>query len=194
MNVKKYYFLPFLDNLKAVGITFLFLLLFGSWIVNPVFSTIATILMLVVLSGFVYSRMWKLTRKNALYKLGLTVKDAVKFVLPLVIFEVVLIAFYCLCEEGIIPLQDIIVKSYYKFPENAPREFIKVSVFDYIGPVIKVWFAYLVGVASKGYILFIAPVLTLISAIVGFRFGTDNKQVQEYYINATEKVKKKFNE
>lgn len=191
---KKYYFLPFLDNLKAVGISFLFLLFFGSWLVNPVFSTVFTIFMLIALGGFVYSRMWKLSRKNTQRKFGLTIKDFMKFMLPLIVFEVVIITFYCLCEEGIIPLDNLIIKTYYKFPDNAAREIVDISLFDYVGPTIKIWFSYLAGVASKGYVLFIAPIVSFGAAMLGYRLGSDNKLIQDSYINITEKAKKKFNE
>ena len=114
-NKKSYYFLPFLDNLKAVGVSLLMMFLFGSWVQLSVLSMIFTILMLVVLFGSVYSRMWKLSKKNTQRKLGLSRIDFIKFILPLVIFELVIITFYCLCEVGIIPLDDLITKTYYNF-------------------------------------------------------------------------------
>jgi hypothetical protein len=191
---KKNYFLPFLDNLKAIGLSILFLLFFGSWLVSPVFSAIFTFAMLAALFGLIYSRMWKLSRKNTQRKIGLTAKDFLKFIMPLVIFELVVITFYCLCEAGIVPLDKIILESYYRFPDNAARELVQVSLFDYIGPVIMLWFSYLVGVASKGYVLFIAPLISLAATMSGYYLGSDNKQIQEYYIKATEKAKKKFNE
>ncbi len=191
---KKNYFLPFLDNLKAVGLSVLFLVFFGSWLKSPVFSAVFTFAMLVALFGFIYSRMWKLSRKNTQRRVGLTSKDFLKFILPLVIFELVVIIFYCLCETGIIPFDEILIDSYYRFPDNAARELIKISLFDYVGPVIMVWFSYLTGVASRGYILFIAPLISLAAAMSGYFLGSNNKQIQEYYIKATEKAKKKFNE
>lgn len=191
---KKYYFLPFLDNLKAVGISLLAFLIFGSWMINPVFSTLATIVMLVALGGFVYSRMWKLSRKNVQRGFGLTSRDFIKFILPLVIFDVIIIIFLWLCKSGIIPIDDIILKTYYTFPDNASREIVSVSLFDYVGPVLMLWFSYLVGVASEVYVLFIAPIVTFGAAIFGYRMGCENKLLQESYINITEKAKKKFNE
>ncbi len=193
-NKKSYYFLPFLDNLKAVGVALLIMLLFGSWVQLPVLSTIFTILMLVVLFGSVYSRMWKLSRRNTQRKLGLSMVDFIKFILPLVIFELVIITFYCLCEAGIIPLDNLITKTYYNFPDDAAREIVNISLFDYVGPVIRIWFSYLAGITSKGYVLFIAPVLTFAAALLGYYLGSDSKEIQEYYLNATEKAKKKFNE
>lgn len=191
---KKYYFLPFIDNLKAVGLSLLAFFIFGSWMTNLIFSIIANTFMLIVLGGFIYSRMWKLCRKNTQKKFGLTIKDFVKFILPLVIFDVVIITFLCLCKSGIIPLDDIILKTYYTFPDNAPREIVSVSLFDYVGPVLMIWFSYLVGATSEVYVLFIAPIITFVAAIFGYRMGCENKLLQESYINITEKAKKKFNE
>lgn len=191
---KKYYFLPFIDNLKAVGLSLLAFFIFGSWMTNLIFSIIANTFMLIVLGGFIYSRMWKLSRKNTQKNFGLTIKDFVKFILPLVIFDVVIITFLCLCKSGFIPLDDIILKTYYTFPDNAPREIVYVSLFDYIGPVLMIWFSYLVGATSEVYVLFIAPIITFVAAIFGYRMGCENKLLQESYINITEKAKKKFNE
>lgn len=193
-NKKSYYFLPFLDNLKAVGVALLMMLLFGSWVQLPVLSIIFTVLMLAVLFGSVYSRMWKLSRRNTQRKLGLSMKDFIKFILPLVIFELVIITFYCLCESGIIPLDEITIKTYYNFPDDAAREIIDISLFSYIGPIIRIWFSYLAGIASKGYVLFIAPVITVAATLLGFHLGSDSKEIQEYYLKASEKAKKKFNE
>ncbi len=194
MNTKKYYFLPFVDNLKAVGIAILAMFIFGSWMTSPYFGVFTSIVLLITLCGFIYSRMWKLTRKNELYKLGLRFSDYVKFILPLVIFEIVLITFYCLCEAGVIPLSDIVVNTYYTFPDNAPREAISVSCFDYVGPAIKIWFSYMLGISKHGAVLFIAPVLSFLSALLGYKFGTSKTFVQELYIKFTEKIKNKFNE
>ncbi len=193
-NKKKFYFLPFLDNLKAIGMSILFIFVFGSWYNNTIFRTIFTMISLFFLCGFVYSRMWKLGKKNVQRYWELKVSDCVKFMLPLVIFEVVVIIFYFLCEKDIIPLRDIVIKSYYSFPDNLPRELVKVSVFDYVIPVINLWFSYLTGVAASPLVYLIAPVVSLISAVFGFKMGMSGKELQNYYIKATDKVKDKFNE
>jgi len=194
LNTKKFYFLPFLDNLLAVLITLGVLLLFGSWFYSRAFNTIATIILILITGGLFYSRMWKLSRSNNLRKYGLNVLSSVKFMLPLVIFEVIIIAFYCLCEANIIPLKDIIVKTYYQFPDNLPRVKVDVSLFEYIAAFIKIWFFYLIGITQNGLVLFLAPVISLIGATLGFYMGKDNKQILEYLYNLTEKAKKKFNE
>lgn len=191
---KRFYFFPFLDNLKAIGIGLLFMFIFGSWYNNAIFRTVFTMISLLFLGGFIYSRMWKLGKKNTQRKWGLEISDCVKFMLPLIIFEVAIIIFYFLCEKNIIPLRDIIIKSYYSFPENLPRELVKVSVFDYVIPVINLWFSYLTGVAATPLVYLIAPAFSLASAVFGFKMGSGGKELQDYYIKATDKVKDKFNE
>lgn len=191
---KRFYFLPFLDNLKAIGIGILFIFIFGSWYDNAVFRTVFTLISLIFLCGFMYSRMWKLGKKNTQRQWGLKLSDCVKFMLPLVIFEVVIIIFHFLCEKDVISLRDIVIKSYYSFPENLPRELVKISVYDYVIPAINLWFAYLTGVASSGLVYLIAPIFSLGAAIFGFEMGTARKELQDYCIKTTEKIKDKFNE
>ena len=194
MNTKKFYFLPFLDNLISVLITFLFLLIFGNWFSNRAFNTIATMIFILIAGGRIYSRMWKLSRKNTLRGYGLDILSSVKFILPLVVFDIIIITFYCLCETGVIPLKDIIVKTYYEFPENLTRVKVQVSLFEYIGLFIKFWFIYLAGIMQNGFVLFIAPVIAFLSSILGFYMGSKDNQILEYLYTLTEKAKKKFNE
>jgi len=194
LNTKKFYFLPFLDNLISVLITFLFLLIFGNWFSNRVFNTIATMIFILIAGGRIYSRMWKLSRKNTLRGYGPDILSSVKFILPLVVFDIIIITFYCLCETGIIPLQDIIVKTYYEFPENLARVKVQVSLFEYIGLFIKFWFIYLAGIMQNGFVLFIAPVIAFLSSFLGFYMGSKDNQILEHLYNLTEKAKKKFNE
>ncbi len=193
-NKKKFYFLPFLDNLKGVGLSLLFIFIFGSWYNNAIFRAAMTLVSILFLCGFIYSRMWKLSKKNVQRKWGLKFSDFVKFMLPLIIFEVVIIVFYCLCEANIIPLREIVTETYFDFPENLPRELVSVTVFDYVAPAITLWFSYLSGVAANGFVFLLAPVLSMGSAMVGFWLGKDGRELQNYYIKASDKIKDKFNE
>ncbi len=194
IKTKKYYFLPFLDNLTAVGISFLIIILFGNWLVSPAFSAVATFFMLFTLCGRIYVRMWNLSRKNTRYHYGLTKIDFLKFILPLVIFDLVIIIFYCLSEANIIPLKNVIITSYYEFPDDAKRELVKISLFDYVTPFVRAWFSYLVNVLKNSYILFLAPVLSFISAMLGYVLGDKNIEILNMFLNVTKKAKDKFNE
>lgn len=194
ISTKKYYFLPFLDNLTAVGISFLIIIMFGNWLVSPAFSAVATFFMLFTLCGRIYVRMWNLSRRNTRYHYGLTKFHFLKFILPLVIFDLVIIVFYCLSAVGIIPLKDVIITSYYNFPDYAKRELVQVSLFEYVTPFIRAWFAYLVNILKNNYVLFLAPVLSFISAMSGYKLGKDNKQILNVFLKVTQKAKDKFNE
>ena len=194
IKTKKYYFLPFLDNLTAVAISFLLIILFGNWFNSPAFSAVATFFMLFTLCGRIYVRMWNLSRRNTRYHYGLTKFSFLKFILPLVIFDLVFIIFYILCEYDVIPLKNVIVTSYYNFPDDAKRELIEVSLFEYITPFIRAWFAYLVNILKNSFIFFTAPVLSFISAMAGYKLGADDKQILELFIKVTKKTKEKFEE
>lgn len=194
ISTKKYYFLPFLDNLTAVGISFLIIILFGNWLANSAFSAIATFFMLFTLCGRIYVRMWNLSRKNTRYHYGLTKIDFLKFILPLVIFDLVIITFYCLSETNIIPLKNVIITSYYEFPDDAKRELVQISLFDYVTPFVRAWFSYLVNILKNSYILFLAPVLSFMSALLGYVLGDKNIEILNMFLNVTKKAKDKFNE
>ena len=194
ISTKKFYFLPFLDNLTAVGISLLLVLFFGNWFSNPTFSAIGTFFMLFTLCGRIYVRMWNLSRKNTRYHYGLTQNNFIGFILPLVIFDLVIIIFYCLCEYNIIPVKSIIVDSYYIFPDEAKREFVTVSLFEYITPWVRAWFSYLVFILRNAFVLFLAPVLSFISAFLGFKLGASDKQIINVFLKITQKAKDKFNE
>ncbi len=194
ISTKKYYFLPFLDNLTAVGISFLIIILFGNWLAAPAFSAIATFFMLFTLCGRIYVRMWNLSRRNTRYNYGLTKFNFLKFILPLVIFDLVIIIFYCLSDSGIIPLKNVIVTSYYNFPDDAKRELVQVSLFEYVTPFVRAWFAYLVNILKNSYIFFLAPILSFISAMAGYKLGKDDKQILNVFLKVTQKTKDKFNE
>jgi len=194
INTKKYYFLPFLDNITAIGIAFLMFMILGSWMSNAVFAAIATFFMLFTLCGRIYVRMWKLSERNTKRKYSLTVKDFAKFLLPLVIFDLVIILVYYFCEWGILPLDEIITKSYYNFPDDAARELITISALDYFTVIIRFWFLYLVCLPFNGLTLLLAPVLSFASGMMGYKFGAKDKMILHSYIKITEKAKKKFNE
>lgn len=194
INTKKFYFLPFVDNLTAIGIAFLMFIILGSWISIPAVTAIATFFMLFTLCGRIYVRMWNLSARNTKRHYNLTIKDFAKFLLPLVIFDLALILIYCLSTWGVLPLDEIITKSYYNFPENAPRELVNITVFDYFTLVVRFWFLYLACFPFNGLVMLLAPVLSFVSGILGYHLGAKDKQIIHSYINITEKAKKKFNE
>ena len=196
LNTKKYYFLPFLDNIWAVLISLLFTMFFGSWLTYKPFGFAMGIALTLIMCGFIYSRLWKLSRKNTQYNLGLTQSAGLKFVLPLAIFHVLLILYFMLADAGIVTLKEEIIKMYYTFPDNLPREPVYISSFDYLTVFVKFWFAYFIPFSQNthGFLLLFAPVLVLASGMLGFKLGTENKEVLNEYIKVTKKAKDKFNE
>lgn len=194
ISTKKYYFLPIVDHLTAVGIMLLMMLLFGSWLFIPAVTPIATFFMLFTLCGRTYVRMWNLSRKNTLRHYGLQKKDFVKFLLPIVIVDLVLIVLYLLCDYGVIPLKEVITRSYYVFPDNEPRVLETNTAFDYVSLAVRLWFAFLSFIFKNGFTFLIAPALSFAFGMLGYYFGAKDKQIINSYISITEKIKKKFNE
>ncbi len=194
INTKKFYFLPFVDHLTAIGIAFLLFMILGSWVSIPAVSAIATFFMLFTLCGRTYVRMWNLSERNTRRHYDLTIKDFAKFLLPIVVFDLVIILVYCLSEWGILPLDEIITKSYYNFPENAAREIVSISILDYFELFVRFWFLFLVCLPFNGAVLILAPLMSFVSGILGFYLGAKGKQIIHSYIKITEKAKKKFNE
>ena len=72
INTKKFYFLPFVDNLTAIGIAFLMFMILGSWMSIPALTAIATFFMLFTLCGRIYVRMWKLSERSTKRHFALT--------------------------------------------------------------------------------------------------------------------------
>lgn len=196
MNTKKYYFLPFLDNLLASLVSLLFTMFFGSWFENQIFGVVSGVFMTLVMCGFIYSRMWKLSRNNTRYDYGLKPSDGVRFLLPLVIFHLALILFFFLAQSDIIPLKNIVLKTYYTFPDNLPRVPVCISPFDYVTVFTRFWFSYMLGFSQETHLwlMLTFPVLTLLSGVLGFRLGAENKEMLEGYVKASKKIKKKFSE
>lgn len=195
-NKRKYYFLPFLDHILAILISLLFTMFFGSWFNYKAFGYIMGIAMTLVMCGMIYSRIWKLSRKNIRYNYGLSMSDCLKFVLPLIIFNIVLILVFCLSKANIIPLAEIITKTYYTFPDNLPRQPVNVTAFDYFSIFTRFWYSYFLGFSqsTNWIILSFSPILILLSAIFGYKMGMNNKEFIDEYAKAVNKAKDKFNE
>jgi len=194
--MRKYYFLPFLDNALAVLISLLFTLLFGSWFAFKPFAIPMGIAMTLVMCGLIYSRMWKLGRRNMRYNLELGKSSAIKFVLPLIIFHLLLILLFFLSDKGLLPFKEMVLRTYYTFPDNLPRVAIKITVFEYIKMSVRLWFSYFLAFSesTKVWILILAPLLTAISSVLGFIMGSKNKEVTEGYYKTAKIIKNKFNE
>lgn len=196
MKNLKYYLLPFLDYVLSLLICLLFTVFFSSWFTFRPFAIVFGIAMTLTMCGMVYSRFWKLSRKNIRYGYGFKASDEIKFIIPLSVFCLVLVLFYILTENNVIPFRDIIVKTYYTFPDNLPRVKVDVTLFDRFNSVMRIWFMYFLAFMekTKWYVLIFAPFLTFLSAALGIVLGAENKEVLEGYVKVSDKIKDKFNE
>ncbi len=196
MKTKKYYFLPFLDNFIAILISILFTAFFGSWFSFRPFGILMATALTLTMCGLIYSRMWKLSRKSERYGYGIKFSDGIKFVLPLAIVSAIIVLIYFLSKTDVLPFKEMILKTYYVFPDNLPREAVNVTVFDRINTVARFWFFYLLGFSEKtnSLILAIAPILMVLSSALGMKMGKEKKEFLNGYITVTKKIKDKFNE
>ncbi len=196
INKKRYYFLPFLDYILSLLVTLLFTAFFGSWFSSRVFGIIAATVLTLVMCGFVYSRMWKLGRKNARYDLGLDSSAGVRFLLPLVLFSLLITFVFVLAKHGVLPLKNTVLNSYYAFPDNLPRYQIITTPFDYLTMFVRFWFCYFWGYTLElpVWLMCIGPCLAILSAAFGFRLGAENKEILDKCAKVTQKAKDKFNE
>lgn len=192
IKTRKYYFLPFVDNLTAVLVTILATLGLGNFLTGTFPVVLATIFFLCVLFGRTYVHMWRLSRKNARYDYGLTLKSFINFVTPLVIFDLVLILFYCLYDNGIIPSDILIISSHYSFPDDAPRQIINISLLEYIAIGIRVWFSYFIYVIKSGYILILSPALSFFATISGYNLGKKDMHIMDMIEKTINKIKEKL--
>lgn len=195
MKFTKYYFLPFVDYLISILICIVFTMFFGSWFTTKIFGFLMGIILTFVMCGCVYSRMWKLSRKNTRYGYGLDKNAGMRFVLPLTLVSLGIVLFYILGKYNIIPM-DGIVKTYYEFPDNLPRQAVHIDTFSYMTIFARFWFSYLLGFGTdvSFWLMLLATALTFVSGAVGFSLGAKDKSVLTEYTKVSAKVKKKFNE
>ena len=196
MKSNKFYFLPFLDNFIAILISILFTAFFGSWTSFRPFGIFMATALTLTMCGLIYSRMWKLSRKSERYGFGIKFSDGIKYVLPLAIVSAIIVLIYFLSETGVLPFREMILKTYYVFPDNLPREAVNVTVFDRINTVARFWFFYLTDFSenTSSLILATGPVLMILSAALGMKLGKDDKEFLNGYLTVTKKIKDKFNE
>lgn len=196
MKNLKHYLFPFLDYFLALIIGFLFTALFGSWFSFRPFAIVFGCITTLIMCGMIYSRFWNLSRKNTRYNHGFSLKDEISFILPLTIFCALMVLIYILAENNIIPFENIVVKSYYTFPDNLPRVKVDITLLDRFNSIIRIIFIYFLAFMKKThwYVLILAPFLILISALLGIKLGAENKEVLEGYVKITDKIKDKFNE
>lgn len=157
-----------------------------------------SILMSLILFSLLYGRAHKTARTDLLQgqdKLSLT--GGLKLVLPLACVSAFFVLVYALLEFGILPGRDMIVKTLYLFPDNAPRVAESVYLLDYLTPIFRIWFAYLAGFLTgkaDSLVFLISPVLILLAGFSGYAIGRRKIYISDFVARADKKLRDKFNE
>lgn len=194
---KKTMLMLFVDFLLCILIQLIGLFVL-SWVLKyswgyPVYS----IAFCLTLFGMQYSRVHNAAERALKRKEIKPVYEGLIMALPLVIFNVLIILLFVLMQSNVIPGRDVIVATFYNFPDDAPREVTHVYLLDYVISGIRVWFGHLVGfmkVETPAAILLISPLITLAAGFLGYMAGGKKFYLSELIYKVQEKVKEKFNE
>lgn len=199
--MKKNSLFMFLDYLLVLLLCVLGIFIF-SWMLEFSWGYLVySIVFTLVLFGMIYSRAWKTAKKELKNKERKPkLSDGVLLSLPLTIFNLIVIAAFALILYNIIPIRDNVVSIAYSFAENEPRVRSEILLIHTLIPVVRIWFAPLIGFMqvsgndTSPLILLITPVVTAVASMLGYFLGMRKYYISEGIVNVTEKVKKKFNE
>ncbi len=160
----------------------------------PAYSAIFSL----ILFGLLYSRAHKAAKRDSRLKENQPgMWEGLRMAIPLAVLNLVIILAFALIEYNVVPVRDLVIKTIYRFPDNAPREKLDVLLIDSIIPFIRVWFGALVGFMKENtttLILFIMPILNLAAGFLGYYAGRKKFFIADYIFRAKEKMKDKFNE
>ncbi|MBR6728752.1 MAG: hypothetical protein IKL80_01200 [Clostridia bacterium] len=188
----------FLDYLLSLLLQFFGLFLF-SWVLANDWGTVFySAIFTLVLFGLIYSRAHKAAIKDVKHKeLRPVYTEGLHLAAPLAVFNLIIVVLYALLDAGIIPAKDVLVQTLYSFPDNQPRFATEVFLFDYIVPVVRLWFGSLVGFigsATPALVLLINPAVILAGGFAGYLAGTKKLYISEKIAEIIQKIKEKFNE
>lgn len=150
-----------------------------------------------ILFGLLYSRTHHAAKNDMLHKVERPTYEGLIMVLPLAIVNFIVALGFALIQCGLIPVGDIVLDTVYSFPENEPRIATDVLLIDVITPIVRVWFAALMGFMREGtnaVLLFLVPVINLAAGFLGYIAGKKKFFLSDHIFVAKEKVKEKFNE
>ena len=170
-----------------------FAMLFKFTWANITFSTLVCLAMF----GLVYSRSHRAAKSDMLYKVERSWYEGLMLVLPLAVLNFVLALAFTLIQIDLVPVRDIVVDISYSFPDNAPRVANEILLIDAITPVVRLWFAPIIGYmreSTPGALLFVVPLINLVGGFLGYIAGQKKFFLSDYIFVAKEKVKEKFNE
>ncbi len=150
-----------------------------------------------VLFGLLYSRTHRAAKKDMLHKVERPWYEGLVMALPLAILNLVLALGFALIQSNVIPVRDIVLETSYSFPDNSPRVVTDFLLIDGVIPVIRFWFATLVGFmpeSTNAAPLFVMPLLNLAAGLLGYVAGKKKFFLSDHIFIAKEKFKEKFNE
>ncbi len=196
-NRKKTMLMMFVDYLLC----FVFQL-FGLFFLSPMLNsfwgfTAYSVVFTLILFGFLYSRAHNAARRDLKRKEPKSLFEGLIMAAPLAIFNLVIILFFALMQQEVIPGSDVVVKTLYRFPDNAPREVSYVYLLDTVTSVVRVWFGSLLGFAqneTSATVLLLSPALTFLAGFFGYFAGSRKFYLSETIVKVTDKIKEKFNE
>ncbi len=197
-NRKKSMLLMFVDYLICVLVQVV-ALLFLSWLLKYDWGfSLYSVLMCVVVFGFMYSRAHNAAKKDLLHKdLKNIYTEGLLLALPLAVFNLLVIGIYAAFLYRIIPFGDAVVNITYSFPDNLPRVKTMVRVIDYVTPFVRLWFGSVVGFMGDKtpvVVLFLVPLVNLLGGMVGYFAGAKKFFISEKVFKVQNKIKDKFNE
>jgi len=197
-NIKKTMLLLFVDYIICAVVQILGLVFF-SWLLKyswgyPAYSVAACLL----LTGLVYVRVHNAATRDVKRKLERNpYAEGIYLALPLAICNLLFIGLFVLLQANIIPLRDVVVKTMYSFPDDAPRVMTEVRVIDYVTPFVRLWFGMAVGFLgeqTQALRLLIVPAVILMGGWLGYVAGIKNFCLSEKLTGMMTKIKNKFNE
>ncbi len=194
---KKTMLMLFVDYVVCLAIQFLFLLL-STWMFKTdwVFKAYSLVFCL-VLFGKLYSRTHKAAKRDLLHKELKPLTEGLMMAAPLAIFNLLVILFFALVKSNILPIRDMVVQSYYTFPDNEPRVITEIFFIDSLTTIVRAWFGYLIGFCQNQtpvILLLVSPIIILAAGFLGYAAGSKKFYLSELIYNTKEKVKTKFNE
>ena len=160
---------------------------------NPFYS----VLMCLLLFSFLYARAYNTAKRDAKTELKRSKAEGLLLAMPLAVLNLLIILLFTLIQSNIIPIRDVVVKTVYSFPDNAPRVATDILLFDYIVIIIRVWFGSLIGFMKAELspcLLLVTPLLILGAGFLGYYLGCKKIYISELLSSLKKKLADKFNE
>ena len=159
----------FVDYLVCIVFQ-IFGLVFLSWALDfPWVDPVYSILFSLVLFARVYRRGNKAAGRDLRnHEKKPLFFDGLLMVLPLVVFQLVIIFAYRWVQGN--PLGGTVVNVIYSFPDNLPRVAKEITLAESLVPYLRIWFGSVMGFMGQGFSALVALLVPLSHVLAGF-FG-----------------------